>query len=241
MSESDESVLKRRVALANRIAYLEGLHEQLGNEFSGHISARFGENKIIMPGHLHDQGRGLRDIMLQDMITIDLHGNIIEGKHKTVDEVIIHAAIYRERAEINSVVHLHPPTILALASTDTPLLPLTMRSSYFAQGVPVLEKRPGIIDDEETAKEMLKVLGHSFAMIHKGHGIVTIGRSLEEACTLAMYLESAARTQLVATQFGGRLKPFEHEAVVQYANSHSLKDRPFVWNNFEKKWENIQI
>ena len=55
MNANDD--LKKRIARANRIAYLEGLREDKGNEIAGHISVRTGST-LLMPGHMHDFGEG---------------------------------------------------------------------------------------------------------------------------------------------------------------------------------------
>jgi L-fuculose-phosphate aldolase len=235
-----DSEIKRRVALANRIAYEEGLREEFGNEFSGHISVREGD-KVIMPGHLHDLGMGLRDITVNDIIVVDMEGKLVEGTRDPVEEVVIHTSIYRAREEVNSVLHLHPPAAVALASTDSTLLPISIRAAYFAEGIPVLERGPGIIDSQEIAAEMVRLLGQRNALIHRGHGIVTVGRNLEEACVLGMYLEGAARNQIMAKQLGPSLKPFNRETAIEYAKRHRLDMRPELWKYFENKWKDIKI
>jgi L-fuculose-phosphate aldolase len=236
MAQQSKTTIKRRVAMANRIAYFEGLHEEFGNEFSGHISVRF-KDSIIMPGHVHDFGKGLKDITSKDMIIVNMDGKVIEGRLEPVDEVVIHTSIYKARQEINSVLHLHSPASVALASTDASILPISMRSSYFVEGVPVLEKGPGIIDNEEMASEMVHLLGNHNALLHKGHGVITVGHNLEEACILGLYLEGAARNQIVARQLGN-LKPFSKEDALKFANSRSLNNKASVWKYYERKWAN---
>ena len=237
MTEQDE--LKKRIARANRIAYNEGLREDTGNEIAGHISVRTGST-LLMPGHLHDQGGGLRNMTSEDIIEVDLDGNKVSGRLDPVEEVVIHTFIYKARPEINCVTHLHAPTATALGSTDQTILPLSIRSSYFAEGVPVLERGPGIIDNEDIAADMMAAMGKHNVLIHKGHGIVTAGRNMEEACTLALFLEGAAKNQLLAKQLGN-LKPFDKAVALEYARTHSLDKRKYVWLSFEKKWKDIQV
>ncbi len=236
----EENELKKRVALANRIAYNEGLHEEFGNEFSGHISVRKG-SKIIIPGHIHDSGNGLKDIRAEDIIVVNLDGRVIEGKHEPVDELVIHTSIYKARPEIKSVAHLHSPISVALASTDTTILPLSMRSSFFCERLPIRERGPGVIKNKKMANEMVRLLGKSKALIHKGHGVITAGRNLEEACILALYLEGAARNQLHSQQFGGSLKPFARKDAIEYAKSNRLHQRQFIWKYFENKWAHLEV
>jgi ribulose-5-phosphate 4-epimerase/fuculose-1-phosphate aldolase len=231
--------LKRRIALANRISYEEGLHEDKGNEIAGHVSVRTGST-LLMPGHMHDEGKGIPDITADDIIEVDMNGEKVSGKHDPVEEVVIHTFIYKARPEIESVAHMHPPIATALASSDSTILPISIRSSYFAEGVPVLARGPGIIDNEDIASEMMKVMGPRNVLIHKGHGAVTCGRNLEEACTLMLFLEGSARNQLVAKQFGN-LKPFDTDAAIQYARGRSLDKRKYVWFSLENKWKHLKV
>lgn len=235
MQKQSKIALKRRVALANRIAYQEGLHEEFGNEFSGHISIRYDENKLLMPGHLHDRGRGLKDVTANDIITVDFEGNVIDGKLEPVDEFVIHASIYKARSEANSVLHLHSPASVALASTDAKILPISMRAAYFIDGVPILERGPGVIADDDIATEMVRILGNRNVLIHKGHGVVTVGHNLEEACILGLYLEGAARNQLMAMRFGN-LRPFAPDDAKRFAESRPLEKRTAIWKYYENKW-----
>ncbi|MGI0078449.1 MAG: class II aldolase/adducin family protein [Nitrososphaerales archaeon] len=233
--------MKRRIALACRIAYVEGLKEEVGNEFAGHVSVLDENNQIVMPGHVHQLGKGLNNITTDEIITVDLDGRTVEGKYEPVEEVVIHTSIYKARPEIKSVWHMHPPIAVALASTDAEILPISIRSSYFAEGVPILERGPGIIDTEDIAREMVAKLGKHNALIHKGHGVVTAGRNLEEACLLGLYLEGSARNQLNARMLGTKLIPFDRQQAVAYANAHSLNNRQNLWNYFENKWSGIEV
>ena len=230
--------IKERVALACRIAYNEGLYEHTGDEFAGHVSVRDeeDENLVIMPGHIHDKGRGFANVTKDDIIVINLDRKVIEGNIEPMEESIIHTTIYRARREIKSVTHLHAPTAVALASTDQKILMLSIRSAYFAEGVPILERGPGIILGEKDAQEMLEKMNGRNFLIHKGHGIVTAGTNLFEACLLALYLEGAARNQIVAADFGGKLVEFDRKAALDFARTHSLAEREFIWNYYENKW-----
>jgi ribulose-5-phosphate 4-epimerase/fuculose-1-phosphate aldolase len=233
--------IKRRVALACRIAYEEGLREEYGSEYAGHISVRLASsNTVIMPGHLHDQGGGLPNITVGDIIEIDMNGKRLEGVRDVVEEYYIHTYIYKARPEIHSVLHMHPPAATALGSTDGAILPISLRACYFAEGVPVLLSEPGIIDSDDIAERMIKVMGKHNALIHRGHGIVTAGRNLEEACLTGMYLEGAARFQILASNFG-KLKPYTKAEAIKHAKSHSLDKRQFPWWYFEKKWAHLKI
>lgn len=236
MTDSSLQNLKEKIALACRIAYFEGLCEQLGNEYAGHISVKIGEDRILMPGHTHQFGRGLRDMAADDMIVVDMKGKRVEGNLEPVDEVVIHTSVYKARPDVGAVVHVHPPVATALASTDGSLSYLSLRSCFFADGIGVLERGPMLIDNTEVAEDLVKNLGKRSVVIHRGHGLVTVGKSLPEACIRAVYLEGALRFQLLAQQLG-HLKPFDKEQVARFSASNDLSKSDEVWLYYENKWK----
>jgi len=232
--------VKGRIALACKIMYCEGMKDELGFEFAGHISVRTSANRFVMPGHLHHKFRGLFDLKAKDMIVVDLNGKVVTGNLDPVDEVVIHSCIYKARPEVNSVVHMHPPAATALASTDQTIIPISIKSSFFDGSVPVLKRGPCLIDNDEIAYELVEKLGNHPAVIHKGHGIVTAGKNLEEACLLAILLESSARSQILAKQFGN-LIPFEKNMIKEFNRKMKLAEHPEMWEYYERKWKLARI
>jgi ribulose-5-phosphate 4-epimerase/fuculose-1-phosphate aldolase len=234
---SSEANLRTRIADACRICYDEGLCESLGPEFAGHISVRTGKNRMLMPGHLHGSGRGLKDIKPEDIIAVDLNGKLLEGKHEPVEEVFIHTSIYKARDDVKSVAHLHAQFVTAIASTSTGLIPMSLKSCYFVD-TPVLDIGPTLLINEKTTSKMVEKLGNRNAVIHKGHGIVTVGKTLDEACVTAFLLEGSAKMQYISSQFG-KVVPFNRSDALEFAKGqHFASSYPAFWRYYENKWKN---
>jgi L-ribulose-5-phosphate 4-epimerase len=240
MATNTIGAIKRRIALACRIMYEEGMVEHLGYEFAGHISVKIGPDTFVMPGHLHDKARGLYGMKPSDMVVANMSGKVVTGRLEPVDEIVIHTCLYKARPEVNSVLHMHAPAATALASSDQTILPLSIRGSFFWQGVPVLEKGPCLIDNEEIANELVAKMGNLPAVIHKGHGIVTAGKNLDEACINAVLLEGAARQQMLSRQFGN-LVPFDKDAVANFGKSGGISDHSKAWQYYENKWSRLKV
>jgi ribulose-5-phosphate 4-epimerase/fuculose-1-phosphate aldolase len=231
-----ELALAKKIASACRIFYQERICESFGPEFAGHISVLAEKNRVLIPGHVHNLGRGLRDINPEDVIAVDLEGKLLEGKHDPVDEVAIHTSIYRARHDVKSVAHLHPPFATALSGTSSKILPISLKSCYFTD-VPVLDTGPRLLSDEKSTAQMTRKLGTRNAIIHKGHGTVTVGESLEEACGTTLLLEGAARDQAISRQLG-RLAPFERTKALKFAREGILAG-DYIWRYYENKWKDV--
>lgn len=170
----------------------------------GNISAREGaENILITP-----TGRPKAFIRSQDMATIDINNNIING-HPS-GERLMHLAIYQACPQAKAVVHAHPPTAIALSLAFPNMLELPndiLPEVLLATGsVPIVPyARPGTDAMGENLKAFLP---EHRALILSRHGAVSWGESLEEAYMGMERIEHSSEIIFKAMQLG-ELKPID--------------------------------
>ena len=104
---------------------------------------------------------------------VDFTGKKLDGQKNPPRESIMHAIIYRERADVNGVVHSHPPMAVALASTGRGL-PLYNQTAVFHDRCPIFET-PDLIGTEELALALARKLDQRVAVMIWGHGATTVG------------------------------------------------------------------
>jgi L-fuculose-phosphate aldolase len=191
--------IKDRVALGVRILACEGVFPLA----LGHVSERVpGDDLVcILSGEVHDRGGTLDKIDAAGIVVIDFDGKLVEGELQPPGECFIHTEIYRSRPEVRSVVHAHPPIAVALSAAGQEVLPITARSALFAPRVTIFPYH-GQVDDPHIGAEVAAALGQASALVLRGHGSVTVGASLEEACIRTLTLEETARQQWIASSFG---------------------------------------
>ncbi len=126
--------IKQRLAKVHRIITAGGLWPLT----KGHASTRVREtNRICMLGHLHSEGRTLDSTNYDDIITIDMNGNKIEGRSDPAGERFIHTAILKARPDVNSVIHTHSTYATAFGIAGVNILPIGNRGGIFAPMVPI--------------------------------------------------------------------------------------------------------
>jgi L-ribulose-5-phosphate 4-epimerase len=180
---------------------------------SGHISHRVPEtNEILIPRHIHHEGKTLSMITADDIVTIDLDGNLLEGTAAPPGERFVHTCIYKKRAEVRSVIHAHPHLSMAFGVAGVELIPVYLKAIVFAPRVEILDFA-GQIDTEALGIKVADALKENFALLLRGHGVVIAGISPEEACVNAFTLETNAQIQLWATLLGTP-KPVSTEEVL---------------------------
>ena len=166
---------------------------------SGNISARIphADTFLIKPSGAH-----MESLKAEELILVDLDGNKISGKRDVSAETPMHATIYNTRQDAQAVVHTHAPTATAFGIAGKEIVPLQIEMfMLLPKGVPIVPfKQPG---SNALAKAVQKKMLDYDAVILENHGIVTIGSTLEGACSLNEVVEEAAKIQLTVMILSG--------------------------------------
>ena len=118
--ETEILVLRRRLARAHRILTAGGIWPIT----KGHVSARIpGTDHVLILGHIHSEGRSLIDTDVDDIVTVGIDGNWLEGRIEPVDERYLHLEIMKARPDVTSVVHAHPTYATAFGIAGTKFSP----------------------------------------------------------------------------------------------------------------------
>jgi L-ribulose-5-phosphate 4-epimerase len=170
----------------------------------GHASARVpGQDDRILTKPRHSTRiKGMTKLRPEQMIQVDLDGKLVEGEDPPAKEVLIHTAIYRARPDVGGVVHTHQTLATIFGVVGRPILPLLhVEAPLVGRGIPIYPS-PELIDTPERGDAVAQVLA-DFPVCHlQGHGIVTVGRDVQEATVRAIFLERLARANLLAAQLG---------------------------------------
>jgi ribulose-5-phosphate 4-epimerase/fuculose-1-phosphate aldolase len=203
MNDENRTVqdLKVKVAQATRILFEWGLAD-----FYGHASARVpGTNFILIKPSI----RSLATIEPGDILTVDMNNYqqgdmtdpLMREKGLPPGEVILHIAMYRKRPDVMGVVHTHQLLATTMGIAGKPIVPLHNQTASFSPGTPIFDK-PDMVSNETIAAEVAEAIGDHNGILLRGHGVVVVGRSIEEATVNAIYLERAAKIQILANLVG---------------------------------------
>jgi L-fuculose-phosphate aldolase len=182
---------KRRLAEAIRM-----LERAEIIDHNGHCSVRRDANSFYI-----NSGASVRGAVTEDdIVGVDLNGNLIEGAEKPPLEFHIHSEVYRARPDVNAVFHTHPRWSTFLTMTGHPY------KMVYAQGVllgdmPVMDS-PMSINTKPMGEKLVEILGDRPAVLLKAHGVVVAGSDILEAFALAAYVEENAYRQYMAMQIG---------------------------------------
>lgn len=193
-------------------------------DFSGHVSARIPGTDHIL---INSWGASRCSLGPQDILDADLEGEPMDKAARCPSEIYIHTAIYRQRADIQSVVHFHPPATTALSVAGKAFLPVVHHGAVFAEGVPVYDDCRHV-NTRERGNALAAVLGRGRAVIMRGHGAVVAAENVKGAFFGAVYLEDNAGKLLAAYGIGDPLGLRREEL--------EIGDRIWRQPQFEKVW-----
>jgi len=220
--------LKETLAYSCNILATEGHWDNI----LGHVSVRIpGQDRILMKLYSF----GFEEIRPQHIIVVDLNGKKVEGKYERHSEVFIHTEIYKARPDVNCVVHSHPPYATAFGALRQPLRPISHEGVIFNAGLPLFDRTTALIRTPELGREVAESLGKCRGMLMKNHGSTVVGESIEVATLYAVFLEKAARIQLLATASGEPSWTSDEEAKVKYEQIYTPHRLSSMWDYFVRR------
>jgi len=186
------------LATACHILYKLGLSDYLG-----HPSVRLDAERVLIKPKHSPKVRGMDTMRAEDMAVIDLDGQLVEGEHEPPSERFIHTEIYRARPDVVSVVHTHQPMATLLGIVELPILPLLHVESVVVeqQPVPIFACAELIVSSLQ-GRRVAQALGQHRVCHLQGHGIVSVGCSVQEATLGAIHLERLAEVNYRVARLG---------------------------------------
>jgi L-fuculose-phosphate aldolase len=198
-------------------------------DHNGHGSARRDESSFYI-----NSGASVRSALtVDDIVTVDLDGNLIEGRARPPLEFHIHSEIYRARPDVFAVMHTHPrwSTFLTMAGVRYQVV--------YAQGallgdIPLLDS-PLSVNTKSIGEKLVDALGAGPAVLLKAHGAVAVGRTIVECFALAAYIEENAYRQYMTMQIG---EPYVFSEAEQQACREKLASPALLkktWDHYRSK------
>jgi L-fuculose-phosphate aldolase len=163
----------------------------------GNISVRIATDRLLMTPKSVCKG-----FMTPDMMCVtDLNGKKISGDRDPSSEALMHLEVYRQRPDVNAVVHAHPPIATGFAVAGIPLDRAVLAEVLTTLGsIPLAEyATPSTSELPEAIRKYIKA--HD-GMLLANHGALTVGTDLFSAYYKMETIEHFAHISLVARMLG---------------------------------------
>jgi len=163
----------------------------------GNISVRISPDRLLMTPKSVCKG-----FMTPDMMCVtDLDGRKLQGDRDPSSEMLMHLEVYRQRPDVQAVVHAHPPTATGFAVAGIPLDRAVLAEVLTTLGsIPLAEyATPSTVELPEAVRKYIKA--HD-GMLLANHGALTVGGDLYSAYYKMETIEHFAKISLVARTLG---------------------------------------
>ncbi|ABP95101.1 MULTISPECIES: class II aldolase/adducin family protein [Metallosphaera] len=198
LCQTNDEQLKRALVLSVRTMYWRGMVSNAG----GNQSARLpGSDKIwITPS-----GYPRSELEPEDLVQIDLDGNVIKGDLRPSIEVNMHLQVYKNRPDVNAVIHAHPPYTMGAALSG--YLEITHGEAAAILGdIKIIPySHPGTVELARNVGEAVRGEGAKVPriVILMNHGIISVGACVHEARAFAEIMEEWSRFNVASLALGG--------------------------------------
>jgi L-ribulose-5-phosphate 4-epimerase len=178
--------------------HLELPKNELVRWTGGNVSARDPQAGLVV---IKPSGVRYDELRPEDHVVVNLDGKVVEGSLKPSSDTDSHLYIYRQRPDVNGIVHTHSPYATAFAVVGRPI-PCCLTASADEFGGPIPCAGFALIGNEDIGKQVIEHIGSSRAVLLKQHGVFTIGETAAAAVKAAVMVEDVAKAVWLALQIG---------------------------------------
>jgi L-fuculose-phosphate aldolase len=211
-----ESSLRADIVEVGRRMYARGY--TASND--GNISVRLGADRLLMTPKSVCKG-----FMTSDMMCItDLDGRKLQGDRDPSSEMLMHLEVYRQRPDVQAVVHAHPPIATGFAVAGIPLNRAVLAEVLTTLGsIPIAEYATP--STKELPAAVRKYVKAHDGMLLANHGALTLGADLFSAYYKMETIEHFAKISLVARLLGNEnlLARDEVERLQELRGTYGIK------------------
>lgn len=220
-TNQNEQALRQEIIQVGKLLYNKGLIVAT----DGNISARLDDKTVLItPSGL------CKGLMLPDqLIVIDMDGRKVgagtpTNQHlKPTSETAMHLEAYKQRPDVLSVVHAHPPHAIALSIVGITLAECMLPEAILFLGLTPTTPYSTPASEENAGAIRKAIVGHDAILLQR-HGSLTVGDSPLNAYYRTETLEQVARITYMLNQLGGAqsLPPFQVEKLLKIRQGMGL-------------------
>ncbi len=222
---------KQRLAAGFRLFSRFGFDEGI----AGHITAR--DPELADHFWLNPLGLHFGHIRVSDLILVNHHGEVVEGDGPVnAAAFVIHSQVHAARPDAVAAAHAHSTYGKCWSTLGRLLDPLTQDACSFYGDHAVFDDYAGVVLDIEEGKRIAHALGGAKAVILRNHGLLTVGRSVDEAVWWFVTMERSCQVQLMA-EAAGQPVVIDHETAERTAGQVGTHESG--WFSFQPLYQRI--
>jgi L-fuculose-phosphate aldolase len=173
--------------------------------YSGNFSARYGD-KILITASGSSNGYLSED----ELVLIDFNGNLVDGNKKPSSEKMLHVEFYKQRPDVNYIIHVHSPYLSSFACCRIPLdEPIMAENVFYFGQIPLAEY--GLPSSWDLVEKTARYFKNYDAVLMANHGFIVGDKTIKDAFLKLELAESYAQVVFNTKMMGGAVLFTEKE------------------------------
>lgn len=167
-------------------------------------------------------GVSFDEVTPDNLVKVDFEGNILEsrcGFQINKNGTTAHRSIYKNNPDVNCILHTHSHYGVAIANLSSDLMLLDQIAMMFHGKVGYHDFKTLFINDNQQ-EDLLSDMKGKNSVILKNHGLITVGKSIEEAFWFHYYLETTCKVQVLTMSTGAKISYPDQHIVQHTANKY---------------------
>jgi len=174
----------------------------------GNVSAKDANTGLVV---IKPSGVSYDTMRAEDMVVVDMEGNVMEGRYRPSSDLPTHLYLYRQYPTLGGIVHTHSTYATAFAQSGREITAYgTTHADAFYGNIPCSRELTNEEIDEAYERNTGKVIAEAVtdaeaipAILVKNHGVFTWGNTPEKAVENAVTLEEMAKMAFLTEQLNG--------------------------------------
>jgi len=213
----ERKYLKYKLAGAFRIFGKFGFSEGV----AGHITVRDPEHTDSF--WVNPFGMSFNEIKSSDLIRVDF---------------AIHSRVHAARPDVVAAAHSHSVYGKTFSTLGIELAPLTQDACAFYKDHVVFNDYTGIVNETSEGDRIAEALGDQKAAILMNHGLLTVGKTIDEAVWWFVTMERSCQAEILARNTGLPLTQISHEVAMQTRGELGFSEAGYF--QFQPMWQDIE-
>lgn len=195
----NEQTIKNKLATSYHIMSYLGMDDHTYT----HLSSRAGDSESF---YIYPFGFRFEEVTSDDLMRISFDGEVLEGSEFQYNKTgyMIHGTIYKSRPDLNSIFHFHNPEVVAVASVEEGLMPISQWALHF-YGKIAYHDYDSLALDYNTSNKIVSDMQDKKVVMMRNHGAITSGSTIEEAMFYSYHLLKACQAQCFALSMNKKI------------------------------------
>lgn len=164
------------------------VEKKLTKGTGGNLSIYNRERNLMV---ISPSGIAYDELKLDDIVVMNLSGEVIEGVNKPSSEYELHKILYEKRGDLKAVIHTHPTYSTTISCLRKEIPAVHYLVAVGGQKIPCASY--ATFGSKKLAKNVYKAMGNKYkASLMANHGLIAAGKDIKEAFNISELVEFTA-------------------------------------------------